>query len=176
MQGNVPSAAFLVTGSLEFETAVGQHWCRGPSCLAVLCFPSSPPFLSFPMPLCWGTQTLSHPHFTFQPCCKPSGSPSSDLPSCKPGMNSFPSCPRWIQAFRKTSKWNTAPGSPICNLLLSQPATPCPCGPALCPDLAGLLQQGTNLRNVAQGDTDADSCLGAGRDTQNIPALLTGPH
>lgn len=149
---------------LSSRTALVQG-SQLPGC-ALLPLQPSIPLLS--MPLCWGTQTLSHPNFTFQPCCKPSGSPSSDLPSCKPGMNSFPSCPRWIQAFRKTSKGKAAPGSPICNLLLSQPAAPCPCGPALCPDLAGLLQQGTNLRNVAQGGVDADSCLGAGRDTHHV--------
>lgn len=139
-----------------------------PGC-ALLPLHSSIPLLS--VPLCWGIQTLSHPHFPFQPCCKPSSSPSSDLPSCKQGMNSFLSCPRWIQAFRQTPKGDAAPGSAICDLLLSQPPAPCPCGPALRPDLAGLLEQGMDLRNVAQGDVGADSCLEAGRDSHQ-PFLL----
>lgn len=169
--GNVPPAAFLSPGPWSLRLYSRMALVEGSQ--AMLCFPSFPPFLSFPMPLCWGTQTLSHPHFTFQPCCKPSSSPSSDLPSCKPGMNSFPPCPRWIQAFRWTPKGNAAPGSAVCDFLLSQPPTPCPCGPALCPGLAGLLEQGTNLRNVAQGDVGADSCLEAGRDTHHVLGNLS---
>lgn len=63
--------------------------------------PFSPPSLHPSLPLPWSPQCqgvwpLSYPRVTFQPGCEPSSSPSSDLPSYKPGVSSFPSCPRCV--------------------------------------------------------------------------------
>lgn len=78
--------------------------CHGkgvPAACPISIFPSILLPLSLLMPLCLvcqGVWPLSHPCFTFQPGCKPSSSPSNDLPSYKPGMSSFPSCQRWMRA------------------------------------------------------------------------------
>lgn len=78
--------------------------CHGkgvPAACPASIFPSIPlPFSSLMLlrSVCQGVWPISDPRFAFQPGHKPSSSPSSDLPSYKPGMNSFPSCQRWMRA------------------------------------------------------------------------------
>lgn len=104
--------------------------------------------------------------FIFHPGFKPCRSPSSDLPSYKMGMNSFPSSPR--------GHFQKSPEGGDCSQLLSLSLLPAPRPGIALPrtDRAGLPEWGTNLRNVAWGEEQKHRNL----TVQMLAAAATGPQ